>query len=54
MTCSGVQDGDEEVPPACNRAEGAGEALEQVHDEFDSGVDSVKNDRVKLLDEQYV
>ena len=54
MTCSGEQEGDEEVPPACNRAEGAGEALEQVHDELELAVDSTKYAMVKLLDEQYV
>ena len=54
MTCSEVQDGDEEVPPACNRAEGAGEALEQVHDELELELGSTKYAMVKLLDEQYV
>ena len=54
MTCSGVQDGDEEVPPACNRAEGAGEALEQVHDELELELAAMKYAMVKLLDEQDV
>ena len=54
MTCPGVQDGDEEVPLACNRAEGAGEALEQVHEELELELGSTKYAMVKLLDEQDV
>lgn len=54
MTCLGEQDGDEEVPPACSRAEGAGEAFEQVHDELELELAATKYAMVKLLDEQYV
>jgi hypothetical protein len=54
MIWSGEQDGDDEVPPDCKRAEGAGEVFEQVHDELDFAVDSLKREMVELLDEQDV